>query len=146
MLAVADGRTTVGQTRSLPYLVASDIAVFAATEDALRIPVPTTSFAPIATGGAAVNPLVSFTYRPVGIILEVVPQINPEGLVIMDVAPEISQLTNATIAAKVRTSSVSWLRLDSTRSNTCSMYSGGASRSWRRRTWSSSGTRRTTGW
>ena len=31
-----------------------------------EIPIPTTTFAPIAQGGAAVNPLVSFSYKQVG--------------------------------------------------------------------------------
>jgi general secretion pathway protein D len=36
-------------------------------------------------------------YRDAGIILEVTPHINPEGLVIMDVAPSISALTESTV-------------------------------------------------
>jgi len=36
-------------------------------------------------------------YEPIGIILEVTPSINPQGLVIMDVKPEISTQTNSTI-------------------------------------------------
>ncbi len=34
----------------------------------------------------------SVTYREVGVILDVVPHINPEGLVTMDIAPQVSQL------------------------------------------------------
>ena len=36
-------------------------------------------------------------YVPVGILLDVVPHINPDGLVILDVAPEISALTGQTV-------------------------------------------------
>jgi len=36
-------------------------------------------------------------YEDIGIILDVLPHINPEGLVIMDVAPEISTLTGTTV-------------------------------------------------
>ena len=36
-------------------------------------------------------------YRNVGIILKVTPQVNPEGLVIMDVAPEISSISDITV-------------------------------------------------
>ena len=36
-------------------------------------------------------------YQDIGIILNVTPHINPEGLVILDVAPEISQLTGTTV-------------------------------------------------
>jgi len=38
-----------------------------------------------------------YEYQAVGIILNVTPHINPEGLVILDVAPEISQLTAQTL-------------------------------------------------
>jgi general secretion pathway protein D len=36
-------------------------------------------------------------YEDIGIILEVTPSINPEGLVIMDIAPEISETTKTTV-------------------------------------------------
>jgi general secretion pathway protein D len=36
-------------------------------------------------------------YQDIGIILKVTPHINPDGLVILDVAPEISSLTNTTV-------------------------------------------------
>jgi general secretion pathway protein D len=36
-------------------------------------------------------------YNDVGILLDVIPHINPDGLVIMDVAPEISALTGTTV-------------------------------------------------
>jgi type II secretory pathway component GspD/PulD (secretin) len=57
-----------------------------------EIPVPTTSFAPIATGGAAVNPLVSFTYRPVGINVEVLPRVSFEGDIRLELIVESSFL------------------------------------------------------
>jgi general secretion pathway protein D len=57
-----------------------------------EIPVPTTTFAPIAQGGAAVNPLVSFTYKPVGINLEVTPRVSFEGDIRLDLLIESSTL------------------------------------------------------
>ena len=53
-------------------------------------PVPTTAFSPIATGGAAVNPLTSFNYRPVGIILEMTPRVTYEDEIILDLVIESS--------------------------------------------------------
>lgn len=55
-----------------------------------EVPVPSTTFTPIATGGANTNPLVSFTYRPVGVIVEMTPRVTYEGEVIMDLTVESS--------------------------------------------------------
>ncbi len=57
-----------------------------------EIPVPTTAFTPIAGGGAAVNPLTSFNYRPVGVILEITPRVTYEDEIILDVMIENSTL------------------------------------------------------
>jgi general secretion pathway protein D len=43
------------------------------------------------------NPINIISYRELGIILNVTPHINPEGLVIMDVAPEISQISDQSV-------------------------------------------------
>ena len=55
-----------------------------------EIPVPSTVFTPIAQGGANTNPLTSFTYRTVGIIIEMTPRVTPEGDVILDLLVENS--------------------------------------------------------
>ena len=57
-----------------------------------EIPVPTTAFSPIATGGAAVNPLTSFNYRPVGVILEMTPRVTYEDEIILELTVESSTL------------------------------------------------------
>jgi len=57
-----------------------------------EIPVPTTAFSPIATGGAAVNPLTSFNYRPVGVILEMTPRVTYEDEIVLDLVVENSAL------------------------------------------------------
>ncbi len=57
-----------------------------------QIPVPATVFTPVAGGGANVNPLTSFNYRDVGVIVEVTPRVTFEGDIIMDLVVENSTL------------------------------------------------------
>jgi type II secretory pathway component GspD/PulD (secretin) len=57
-----------------------------------EIPIPTTTFAPIAQGGAAVNPLVSFTYKPVGVNVEVTPRVSFDGDIRLELLVESSTL------------------------------------------------------
>ncbi len=54
------------------------------------VPVPSTTFTPLATGGANTNPLTSFTYRQLGIIVKMTPRVTYAGDVILDVALENS--------------------------------------------------------
>lgn len=56
------------------------------------IPVPATAFTAIATGGASVNPLTSFNYRPVGVIVEMTPRVTYENEIILDLLVENSTL------------------------------------------------------
>jgi type II secretory pathway component GspD/PulD (secretin) len=55
-----------------------------------EIPVVSTSFTPIATGGAATNPLASYTYRTVGVIVDMTPRVTYSGEIILDIALENS--------------------------------------------------------
>ncbi len=55
-----------------------------------EIPVPSTVFTPVAQGGANVNPLTSFTYRSVGVNVEMTPRVTFEGEVILDLIVENS--------------------------------------------------------
>ena len=57
-----------------------------------EIPVPSTVFMPIATGGAATNPLTSFSYRPVGVNVEMTPRVTFDGDIILDLLVESSTL------------------------------------------------------
>jgi general secretion pathway protein D len=41
-----------------------------------EVPVPSTTFTPLATGGAAANPLTSYGYRPIGVIVEMTPRVT----------------------------------------------------------------------
>ena len=54
------------------------------------IPVPTTAFTPLAVGGASFNPLTSFTYRPVGVILTMTPRVTYENEIVLDLEVENS--------------------------------------------------------
>ena len=55
-----------------------------------EVPVPSTTFTPLAQGGAAANPLTSFTYRPIGVIVEMTPRVTYEGEIVMDLLLENS--------------------------------------------------------
>ena len=54
------------------------------------VPIPSTTFTPIATGGPSTNPLVSFGYRTIGIIVEMSPRVTYEGDIILDISVENS--------------------------------------------------------
>jgi type II secretory pathway component GspD/PulD (secretin) len=54
------------------------------------IPIPATVFTPVAQGGANVNPLTSFNYRTVGVIVQMTPRVTIEGDVILDLSVENS--------------------------------------------------------
>jgi general secretion pathway protein D len=54
------------------------------------VPIPSTTFTPIATGGAATNPLTSFQYRTIGIVVEMTPRVTYEGDIVLDITLENS--------------------------------------------------------
>ncbi len=76
---------------SRPYILASDNQIATITVGQ-EVPIITGSQT---TDLGLINN--SITYTQVGIILNVTPHINPEGLVILDVSPEVSQLTAQTV-------------------------------------------------
>jgi len=57
-----------------------------------EIPVPSTSFTPIAAGGATFNPLTSFNLKPVGLNIEITPRVTYEGDIILELLVESSTL------------------------------------------------------
>jgi type II secretory pathway component GspD/PulD (secretin) len=57
-----------------------------------RIPVLTTSYTPIATGGATVNPLTSYNYQDIGVNLDITPRVTLEGDIIVDLTVDNSSL------------------------------------------------------
>jgi type II secretory pathway component GspD/PulD (secretin) len=56
------------------------------------VPVPSTTFTPLAQGGSSFNPLTSFSYRTVGITLEITPRVTYEGEVQLELSLENSSL------------------------------------------------------
>jgi general secretion pathway protein D len=76
---------------SRPYILASDNQLASITVGQ-RVPFITNSR--ITEDGQTLN---TITYDDIGILLDVIPHINPDGLVIMDVVPTISALTGDTI-------------------------------------------------
>ena len=57
-----------------------------------EIPVPSTVFTPVAQGGASFNPLTSFTYRPIGVNIEMTAHVTYENEIILDLLLESSTL------------------------------------------------------
>jgi type II secretory pathway component GspD/PulD (secretin) len=55
-----------------------------------QIPVPSTTFQPLITGGTAMNPFTSFNYKDVGVNVEVTPRVSLEGDVILELVVESS--------------------------------------------------------
>jgi general secretion pathway protein D len=76
---------------SRPYILASDNQLASIT---VGQEIPIIQNSRITDSGETINVL---QYKDVGILLDVVPHINPDGLVILDVAPTISQLTGETV-------------------------------------------------
>ncbi|HTL29608.1 MAG TPA: type II secretion system secretin GspD [Tepidisphaeraceae bacterium] len=76
---------------SRPYILASDNQLATIT---VGQEVPRVSRSQITDNGQTLN---TIEYDDIGILLDVVPHINPDGLVILDVAPEISAITDSSI-------------------------------------------------
>jgi general secretion pathway protein D len=57
-----------------------------------RIPVVSTSYTPIATGGAGVNPLSSYTYEDIGVNIDMTPRVSLDGEIILDLVLDNSAL------------------------------------------------------
>ncbi|MDP3716862.1 MAG: secretin N-terminal domain-containing protein [Acidobacteriota bacterium] len=54
------------------------------------VPVPSTTFTPIAAGGSTVNPLTSYGYRTIGIIVDMTPRVTYDGDIILEISIENS--------------------------------------------------------
>jgi general secretion pathway protein D len=57
-----------------------------------RVPVIQTSYTPLATGGAGVNPLSSYTYQDVGVNIDMTPTVTVDGDIVMDLTLDNSSL------------------------------------------------------
>ncbi len=80
------------QVLSRPQILTADNQT-ATIKVGQQVPVVTSSQV-IAVNGNSVN---TFDYQDVGVILTVTPRISPDGFVKMDVSPEITQLSTATV-------------------------------------------------
>ncbi|MFT3787650.1 MAG: type II secretion system secretin GspD [Tepidisphaeraceae bacterium] len=76
---------------SRPYILASDNQLASIT---VGQEVPFITRSQFTDTGQTNN---TIEYRDVGILLDVIAHINPDGVVVLDVAPEISTLTNSTV-------------------------------------------------
>lgn len=76
---------------SRPYILTSDNQ---AAEIVIGSEVPIISNSQLTTLGQQIN---TVEYRDIGIILDVTPHINPDGLVICDVSPEVSATTDQSV-------------------------------------------------
>lgn len=54
------------------------------------VPVPSTTFTPLAAGGSTVNPLTSYGYRTIGIIVDMTPRVTYDGDIILEISIENS--------------------------------------------------------
>lgn len=57
-----------------------------------EIPIPTTTFAAQATGGIANQPVTSFSYRPIGVNLTIIPRVSFDGEIILEITVESSRV------------------------------------------------------
>jgi general secretion pathway protein D len=64
-----------------------------------EIPVPSTTFQPLISGGTAINPMTSFSYRPVGVNVAVTPRVTYDGDVILELEVESSTKGSDVIVA-----------------------------------------------
>ena len=64
-----------------------------------EIPVPTTAFTPLAAGGVSFNPLTSYSYRPIGVIINMTPRVTYENEIILDLEVENSTLGPSILVA-----------------------------------------------
>jgi general secretion pathway protein D len=76
---------------SRPYILASDNQLASIT---VGQEVPYVTNSQLTDTGQTIN---TIQYSDIGILLDVIPHINPDGLVILDVAPEISAISSTSI-------------------------------------------------
>ncbi len=57
-----------------------------------KVPIPQTTFSPIAAGGLSIQPVTSFQYQDVGIIMEMEPRINSKDEVTLKIKIEVSSI------------------------------------------------------
>ena len=58
-----------------------------------RVPVPVTTFSPIATGGVAQQPITSFNYQDIGVNIDITPRTHHDGEVSLALKIEVSSIS-----------------------------------------------------
>jgi len=58
-----------------------------------RVPVPVTTFAPIAAGGVQTQPITSFNYEPIGVNIDITPRIHHDDAVSLALKVELSSIS-----------------------------------------------------
>jgi general secretion pathway protein D len=58
-----------------------------------EVPIPVTTFSPIAAGGIAQQPITSFTYRPIGVNIDILPRIHFDNQVTLALTISVSSLS-----------------------------------------------------
>jgi general secretion pathway protein D len=81
-------------TRTLanPQLRASE-GIAAQARFGERVPVPVTTFAPIATGGVAQQPITSFNYENIGVNIDITPRTHHDDEVTLALRVEVSSIS-----------------------------------------------------
>ena len=75
-----------------PHLRTSD-GVTATAAFGEEVPVPVTTFAPIAAGGVSQQPITSFNYRNIGVNIDITPRIHHNDEVSLDLGVKISNIS-----------------------------------------------------
>ncbi|HYE85399.1 MAG TPA: secretin N-terminal domain-containing protein [Vicinamibacterales bacterium] len=58
-----------------------------------RVPVPVTTFAPIAAGGVQTQPITSFNYEPIGVNIDITPRMHHDDAVSLAIKIELSSIS-----------------------------------------------------
>jgi general secretion pathway protein D len=90
---------TDSSTRTLanPHLRATE-GVVASAKFGERVPVPSTTFAPFATGGTPQQPITSYTYENIGVNLDITPRTHPNDDVTLAVKMDLSSVAGSGFA------------------------------------------------
>ena len=60
-----------------------------------RVPVPVTTFAPIAAGGVQTQPITSFNYEPIGVNIDITPRMHHDDAVSLALKLELSSISGS---------------------------------------------------
>ena len=58
-----------------------------------RVPVPVTTFAPLAAGGVQTQPITSFNYEPIGVNIDITPRMHHDDAVTLAIKIELSSIS-----------------------------------------------------